>query len=110
VTDTIEALNTGVHRLRDGTEVRRLPSRHQLNDGNTRRVLGEVERKLARLRAKYDDFIRTGDIRPCGCNVPDCPVFFVSRYAAREMDRLRQDILDTFRRVCPDFRVGVSWD
>jgi len=27
ITDTIEAINTGVHRLRDGTEIRRIPNR-----------------------------------------------------------------------------------
>ncbi len=32
ITDTIEVLNTGVHRLRDGTLVKQIPSRHQIQN------------------------------------------------------------------------------
>ena len=105
ITDTIEALNTGVHRLRDGTEIRRIPSRHQLRSPATREVLARIERMLAELRARYDEFIRSGDVRPCGCTDTDCSVFMVSSRAAREMDVLREQILETFRHAYAPFDV-----
>ncbi len=109
VTDTIEALNTGIHRLRDGTEIRRIPSRHSIQSAETKRKLSQIERMLGELRAKYDESVKTGDIRTCGCNVPDCPVFFVSHSVAREMDHLREEILEAFRRLYPHFDVRLGW-
>jgi hypothetical protein len=109
ITDTIEALNTGVHRLRDGTKIRRIPSRHAIQSAETKKMLSQIERMLGELRAKYDEGIKKGDIRPCGCNDPNCPIFFVSHRAAREMDRLREEILETFRRLYPAFDVKLGW-
>jgi hypothetical protein len=109
ITDTIEALNTGIHRLRDGTEIRRIPSRHSIRSPETKRKLSQIERMLGELRAKYDKSVKTGDIRPCGCNVPDCPVFFVSPRVAREMDHLREEILEAFRGLYPEFDVRLGW-
>ena len=109
ITDTIEALNTGVHRLRDGTQIRRIPSRHQIKTPATAKLLARIERMLSELRAQYDEFLRTGDLRPCGCNDPDCPVFMVSSRAAREMDDLRGRILETFRSVYPSFAVHLGF-
>lgn len=109
ITDTIEALNTGVHRLRDGTEIRRIPSRHAVQSAETKRTLSQIEQMLGKLRAKYDEGIKTGDIRPCGCNDPNCPVFFVSPHTAREMDRLREKVLETFRGLWPAFDVKLGW-
>ncbi len=109
ITDTIEALNTGIHRLRDGTEIRRIPSRHNIKSADVKKNLSQIERMLGELRAKYDEYIKTGDIRPCGCNVPDCSVFFISSHAAIEMDRLREEILETFRRLYPAFDVKLGW-
>lgn len=109
ITDTFEALNTGIHRLRDGTEIRRIPSRHTIQSLETKRGLSQIERMLGELRAKYDQYIKKGDIRPCGCNVPECRVFFVSNRAAIEMDRLREKVLDTFRRSYPAFEVRLGW-
>ncbi len=89
ITDTIEALNTGVHRLRDGTEIRRIPSRHSVKSLSLKDSLRDIEQMLCVLRSRYDEFLKIGYVRPCGCDVPDCPVFMVSPMAAREMDRLR---------------------
>jgi hypothetical protein len=110
ITDTIEALNTGIHRLRDGTEIRRIPSRHQIQSPELKTSLSEVERLLCLLRAKHDQFSASGDIRPCGCTQADCSVFFVSPPAAHEMDRLRMQILDTFHRIHPGFNVRLGWN
>lgn len=107
ITDTIEALNTGVHRLRDGTEIRRIPSRHQVKNPEIRRTLSEIEKKLSLLRAKYDQYLKDGGIKPCGCQDPECPVFFIASQAALEMDSFRHWILDAFRRVYPAFSVTL---
>jgi hypothetical protein len=109
ITDTIEALNTGIHRLRDGTEIRRIPDRHAIQSAETRKTLSRVERMLGELRAKYDDCIRTGDIRPCSCGDADCSVFFISHHAAEEMDRLREEVLETFRKLYKAFDVKLGW-
>jgi hypothetical protein len=110
ITDTIEALNTGIHRLRDGTEIRRIPSRHQIKGPATRKGLAEIEPMLSALRARYDEFVRSGQIRPCGCSDPDCPVMFTSSWqAGHEMDEMRQRILDAFRRIYPAFDVRLGF-
>jgi len=107
ITDTIEALNTGVHRLRDGIEIRRIPSRHQVKDPAIQRALSEIEKKLSLLRAKYDRYLRNGGIKPCGCQDPNCPIFFISSQAASDMDSLRYSILDEFRQLYPAFDVKL---
>jgi len=109
ITDTIEALNTGIHRLRDGTEIRRIPSRHNVRSRVFRETLRLIELSLCELRAKYDEYLKRGEIRPCGCNQPDCPIFMISSKAASEMDRLRMNILDQFRRVYPSFKIALGF-
>lgn len=101
ITDTIEALNTGVRRLRDGTEIGRIPRRSELRDPATRAALARVVDGLVALRTEYDSLLRSGELRPCGCDVPDCPIFFVSHRAAFAMDRLRSQVLDEFASVAP---------
>ena len=110
ITDTIEALNTGVHRLRDGTEIRRIPSRHQVKRPEIREKLAEIERMLCALRAKYDELLRTGDLHPCGCDQPECPVFMVSPRGAFEMDHLRRCILREFGAIYPTFGLRFGFD
>jgi len=110
ITDTIEALNTGIRRLRDGTEIRRIPSRHALKSAESKRTLAQIERMLAELRARYDEYIGTGDIRPCSCGVPDCSVFVASPKAADEMNRRREEVLVTFHELYEPFDVRLGWN
>lgn len=109
ITDTIEALNTGVHRLRDGTVIRRIPSKNAIQSNDIKKVLSRIGRMLGELRAKHDEYTRFGDIRPCGCNNPDCSTFIISPRATREMDRCREKILKTFQSLYPEFDVIVGW-
>lgn len=109
ITDTIEALGTGVHRLRDGTEIRRIPSRHEITLPAIRTALAGIEKSLAKLRATYDGFVRTGEVRPCGCSEQDCPIFQVSHSAMRQMDDLRSEILESFRKIYPKFDVRLGF-
>ncbi len=101
ITDTIEALNTGVRRLRDGTEVGRIPRKAQLKDPAKRKVVEEVVALLVELRARYDDFVASRDLRPCGCGDPRCSVFLIEPRAAQVMDDLRDRILREFGKVAP---------
>ncbi|HZQ38609.1 MAG TPA: hypothetical protein VFD32_21975 [Dehalococcoidia bacterium] len=108
LSDTIETLNTGVHRLRDGTEIRRIPSRHEVSDAALRQKLAGLEQDVARLRGTYDQFVRTGEIRQCPCGDANCPVFFASLVAGRRMDAERAAILDRVRALNPEFQVRLA--
>ncbi len=110
ITDTIEALGTGVHRLRDGTEIRRIPSRHQIQSPATKKELGSIEKQLAKLRTTYESLVKAGEIRPCGCNVPECSVFHPTHSAIQQMDQIRSEILDSFRKIYPKFDVRLGLD
>lgn len=105
ITDTIQALGTGIWKARDGHVIDRIPSRHQLKSTALRAKLQAVEMALSRLRAKYDEMIKTGVLRPCGCNNPSCSVYFFNPYeAARELERLRHEVLKAFQDTYPAFR------
>jgi hypothetical protein len=97
IAETIETLNTG--RTRTGAQ---LPSKFQIRDPTLRSSVDRVVEALAALRAGFDDLIRTGAIRPCGCGQPDCPVFMFSEEAAREMDLRRRKLLDLAHDLNPD--------
>jgi len=105
ISDTIEALNTGIRRLRDGTEIDRGPSRHHTKDADIKAGLAGIVGKLVELRSAYDRLIATGDIRLCGCGQKDCPVHTIDDRAAEIMDRLRSEILVAFKNIYPGFVV-----
>jgi hypothetical protein len=107
ITDTIEALQTGVHRLRDGTVIKRFPGLTEVRDAKIRQGIKEILVDLQRLRASYDSLCAAGEIRPCGCSVADCPIYMLSRKACREMDSARRSILEKFRRLHPEFSVEM---
>ena len=105
ITDTIQALGTGIRKARDGNIIERIPSRHQLKSPDLRTKLQAVEMALSRLRARYDEMTRTGVLRHCECHDPNCPTFFFHPYeAAHELQRLRDDAVAAFRRAYPHFR------
>ena len=109
ITDTIQALGTGFWKARDGHLIDRIPSRHQLKSEALRAKIQAVEMALSRLRAKYDEMTRTGVLRHCRCNDPNCPTFFFEpHHAAHELERARDEVLKTFRQANPGFRTP-SW-
>jgi hypothetical protein len=109
ITDTIQALGTGIWKARDGQVIGRIASRHQLRDTALSNQIQTVEMGLARLRAKFDEFLKTGAIRPCGCNQPTCPVYIMSPNGAYDMDQLRGDVLRQFRNAYPAFDGRSAW-
>jgi hypothetical protein len=76
ITDTIQALGTGIWKARDGQVIARIPSRHQLEDDSLRSKVQAVEKALARLRAGFDDLLGAGIVQHCGCNTPACSLYF----------------------------------
>jgi hypothetical protein len=109
ITDTIQALGTGIWKARDGQTIARIPSRHQLKDAALSNQIQAVEMALAKLRAKFDAFLRSGVIRPCGCQQPDCPTYMMPSEAAHVLDRLRSDALRQFRDAYPAFSGRAGW-
>ena len=47
ITDTIQALGTGICKTRDGQVISRIPSRQQLTDESLRKKIQAVEKALA---------------------------------------------------------------
>ena len=109
ITDTIQALGTGIWKAGDGHMIGRIPSRHKLADAVLRRKIQAVEQALARLRAEFDDQSKAGVIRHCGCTVPDCPTYFMPSHVAHDLDRLRSQVLHEFRDAYPAFHGRSAW-
>ena len=96
IAETIATLNTG-----STSRGANLPSKAKIRDPELRSKIDELVESLVALRAIFDDLIRRGDIRPCGCGQRDCPVYFLSERAADEMDSRRQAILDLAHGLNP---------
>jgi len=107
ITDTIQAIGTGIWKTRDGQLLGRIPSRQQLKDRGLRKKLQDVEKALAKLRARFDELVRAGVVRHCGCKSPDCPVLFMRPEAAHELEQLRRDALRSFGVAHPHFEHPV---
>ena len=110
ITDTIQALGTGIWKARDGQVIGRIPSRQELKSDILRAKVQAVEVALSRLRAKFDELIKSGVLTHCQCKDPTCPVYFFKPYgAAHELERLRRDVLTAFRDAYPGFREQPRW-
>jgi hypothetical protein len=109
ITDTIQALGTGIWKARDGHVIGRISSRHEIKDAALNQKMQAVEIALARLRAEFDDQLKAGVIRHCGCNVSDCPTYFMPTHVAHSLERLRNEVLREFQRVYPAFHVRGAW-
>jgi hypothetical protein len=106
ITDTIQALNTGIWQTRDGKEIGRIPSRHSVADGGMRKRLTELERGLAQLRAVYDDLERSGDLRPCGNCIE------LSHRGVHQLEDARSHVLSQFRSICDlhGIALDLTWN
>ena len=105
IEDTIQAVNTGIYCLRDGTEIARIKSRFSVSDQKSKETLREIVDNLIELRMMYQKFLNTGDICRCGCGQPDCGVHMISQTACFEMDRIRKEILNELKRVSPKSKI-----
>ncbi len=96
IAETIETLNTGLT-----PQGRKLPSKFQVQDPALRTEIDRLVERLVALRANFDTLLRDGEIRPCGCGQPDCPVFMLSDRATLEMDQRRQVLLSLAHALNP---------
>lgn len=94
IADTIQAVNTGIYCLRDGTEIERIKSRYSISDDRIKETMGQIVDNLIILRMKYQEFLKTGDIRRCGCGRENCGVHMLSEKACFEMDSIRKHLLN----------------
>lgn len=106
---TIEVLNTGIYRLRDGTIIKKISSRSSLKDKETKEVLSEIVDDLIGLRYLFEEFIRKSEIKLCGCNDENCGVLFISPLAIETMDKARRKILLKFKDVYKEFEMKIRY-
>lgn len=110
ITDTIEALNTGIRRLRDGTFIERVMQRHDFADPDVRHRLDQIEKMVVNIRTQYVAFHHDGQIQ---CKLPPGSPFqeyLVQQSACRTMDELRASVLDAVRRLVPTFTIMLHRD
>jgi hypothetical protein len=107
IQDTVGALNTGRWRTRDGEEIRRIPSIHNLRDQRTRAVLAKVVRQVDELRRIFVTRLRAGEIRHCGCGKPNCPTYEITQPVVEELDEARRKILAAFQSAHASFDVSL---
>jgi len=107
IADTIEVLNTGMHRLRDGQLIRTIPSRHRINDAHLKNVLREITQLVTTLRDRFVQLKRDKEIRPCGCGSENCSIFMLSDKACEQMDQIRSQIFEKFRSIKPGFQLRL---
>ena len=108
ITDTIEVLNTGIHRLRDGTFIRNIPTRHQIADIQLKANIADIYKLVVKLRDTLIELKRKKEIKDCECGQPDCPTYFFSDNACQLMDNIRLDIFRHFREINPDFHLQLE--
>jgi hypothetical protein len=101
IAETIETLNTGL--TPQGFQ---LPSKFQIRDPMLRARVDQVVTALVQLRATFDQLVRSGAIKHCGCGQSDCPVFMLSEQAAAEMDRKRNELLVLASTLNPNLPRG----
>ncbi|MGB1251652.1 MAG: hypothetical protein ACPG8W_13625 [Candidatus Promineifilaceae bacterium] len=95
INDTINALNTGIWRDREGAQISRIPSRHDIPDTKVQDELAECVDYLRRLRIAFDDGLRNRTIKPCGCNQLDCPVYIIEPEAIIVLEEVRTEAINS---------------
>ncbi|WP_340397192.1 SMEK domain-containing protein [Paenibacillus sp. FSL E2-0202] len=106
---TIETLNTGVFRLRDGSIIKNISPKSKLEDKRTREVLSEIVDDLIKLRFLYEELIQKNEIKLCRCNDDNCGVHLISPFAIGEMDKARKGVLLKFKEVYNQFEMKIIY-
>ena len=107
IEDTIQAINTGIYCLRDGTEIARIRPRFSISDQKSKEIWREIADNLIKLRATYQKFLNTGDILRYGSGQDDCGVHRISQTACYKMDKIRKEILNKLNRVSPEDKIRL---
>ena len=108
ITDTIEALNTGVWRLRDGTEIARIACRFDIENSAVREDLKRLIADLVDLRKLYCELSNSGGIQMCECPKEGCTILNFNAEALRLLTDRRQAVLRAFQVIKEKARSGVN--
>jgi len=108
IVDTIEVLNTGIHRLRDGTFIKKIPSRHELTNPAIKEEIAKIYKLVVKLRDTFVDLKKKQEIKPCECGEVDCPVYILSDNACHQMDKIRNDIFSSFKSINPGVNLHLE--
>jgi hypothetical protein len=97
IEDTIKALNTGYLDARDGKPIEEnLPTLDYLKDERTKATLRGIVKKLNSLSEMCTTSLKDGTIKQRG------PAWITPRNVSAPMEKLRNEILDDFRRIYPN--------
>lgn len=107
INDTIEVLNTGTHRLRDGTIIKIIPSRHRVVNPDLKMALADITNSVIKLRYSFTVLKSTMDIQPCSCGKQDCPVYMMSDTACETMDEIRNGIFAKLKLIKSVFYLSI---
>ena len=105
--NTIEVLNTGVHRSNDGAIIRTIPSRHRVSDKHLKKGLEDVTTSVVKLRDIFKSLLKSKEIEHCSCDDKNCPTFSLSPSATKVMDDGRKEIFAKFKKIKPDFNLSM---
>lgn len=104
IIDTIDALNEGDWRKRDGTLIQKIPSKYSLVEPENRKVIDFIVEKLIELKVSYEHFKESHDIKICsGAGY----WHEISPKARRIMDEIRQELLNRYKSIYPEFSVYI---
>lgn len=103
IDDTIEAFNTGVYRLRDGTLIEKIYPKSMITNTEIRYKIDDIVCALIELRVTYNRLERDGDIELCRDRDNECTVSLWSIEARDKMDDIRRNILKSFKEIYPKF-------
>lgn len=103
ISDTIEAINTGIYRLRDGTIIKKIIPKTELHDRNLLKEVDLIIKDLILLRSHYKALINKGEIKKCNCDNPNCDVHLFSQEACKVMDSDRRNILKRVKQLSPTY-------
>lgn len=106
ITDTIGALNTGIWRDRHGAVISRVPSIAAFSDKLVVDNLKKCVASLIKLRITFDDGMRTKGVRPCQCDVPDCPRFMVDDKYRVLLEADRDNVMNYAKRALAALRAS----
>jgi hypothetical protein len=107
ISDTIQVLNTGIWKNRDGDIIDRIPSRHDLKDINRKNALAAVEKKLRDITLKYQQFIKTGQVKSIKWD-EEFILVKATEDAAYWIDQMRYQIIMDFKKIYPVFDAYVT--
>lgn len=103
ISDTIEAINTGIYRLRDGKIIKNIIPKTELRDKDILKEIDLILKDLILLRSHYKSLISKGEIKKCNYGNQDCGMYLLSPEACKIMDDYRKNILKRVKQLSPKF-------